>query len=84
MPLLDGDLWGDPLTTQTALRVLQVVGDHTNGLPPGAVRDVANGLLMVTSNPVAQRLGRMILTLIDTAVAAEMTEEGAPMIWSTN
>ena len=84
MALLDDDLWGDPRTTQTALRVLQVVGDHTNGLPAGAVKEVANGLLMVTSNVVAQRLGRMILTLMDTAIAAELTEEGAPMIWSAN
>jgi len=84
MALLDDDLWGDPRTTQTALRVLQIVGDYTNGLPPGAVRDVANGLLMVTSNPVAQRLGKMIITLMDTAIAADLTEEGAPMIWSAN
>lgn len=84
MPVLDGELWGDPRTTQTALRVLQVVGDYTNGLPAGAVRDVAHGMLMVTSNPVAQRLGSMIITLIDTALASEMAEEGAPMIWSAN
>ena len=81
MPLRDDELWGDPYTTQTALRVLQVVGDYTNGLPPGAVRNVAHGLL-TASNPVAQQLGRMINTLVDTAIAAEMTEEGDPMIWS--
>lgn len=77
----DGELWGDPYTMQVALRVLQVVGDHTNGIGTGQIREVARGLEMVNNNPVAQRLGRMIHTLVDTAETARRTESGSPLDW---
>jgi len=77
----DGELWADPFTVQVALRVLQVVGDHTNGIPAGQVREVSRGLMLVNNNPVAQRLGRMIETLMDTAITADRTESGDPLDW---
>ena len=79
--LPDGELWGDPFTMQVALRVLQIVGDHTNGIDTHQLRDVARGLQLVNNNPTAQRLGLMIDTLVNTAVTAEMTESGSPLDW---
>ena len=79
--ILDGDLWGDPFTQQVALRVLQIVGDHTNGLNARDIRTVANGLAMIPGNPVAQRLGNMLSALIDAAVTAQLTESGDPLDW---
>lgn len=75
------DLWGDPFTQQVALRCLQVIGDHTSGLPIAQVRDVANGLQLVPDNVAAQRLGRMINTLMDTAITSMLTESGSPLEW---
>jgi len=66
---------------QVALRCLQVVGDHTNGTYSHQIREVARGLMLVNNNPVAQRLGLMIDTLVDTAVTANMTESGEPLDW---
>ena len=77
----DGELWADPFTMQVALRVLQIVGDHTNGVHMHQIREVAHGLQLVNNNPVAQRLGLMIDTLVNTAVTAQMTESGAPLDW---
>jgi len=77
----DGELWGDPFTQQVALRVLQIVGDHTNGLNTAQVRVVANGLTMIPGNPVTYRLGTMLTALVDTAVTANMTESGQPLDW---
>lgn len=79
--LPDGELWADPFTVQVALRCLQVVGDHTNGTYSHQIREVARGLMLVNNNPVAQRLGLMIDTLVDTAVTANMTESGEPLDW---
>jgi len=79
--LPDGELWGDPFTMQVALRCLQIVGDHTNGTYSHEIRNVARGLMLVNNNPVAQRLGLMIDTLVDTAVTANMTESGQPLDW---
>ena len=81
MVIADGDLWGDPFTQQVALRVLQVVGDHTNGLDANQIRIVANGLTMIPGNPVTQKLGNMLTALVDTAVIAHMTESGDPLDW---
>lgn len=77
----DGELWADPFTTQVALRVLQIVGDHTNGIAAGQIREVGHGLQLVNNNPVAQRLGLMILTLVDTALTAQQTESGSLLDW---
>jgi len=77
----DGELWADPFTMQVALRTLQIVGDHTNGVYTYQIREVARGLMLVNNNPVAQRLGRMIDTLVDTAVTAQKTESGEPLNW---
>ena len=79
--LPDGELWADPFTMQVALRALQIIGDHTNGIYSYQIRDVARGLMLVNNNPVAQRLGQMIDTLVDTAVTAQMTESGQPLDW---
>jgi len=79
--IADGELWADPFTVQVALRVLQVVGDHTNGVYSHQIREVARGLMMVNNNPVAQRLGLMIDTLVNTAVTANKTESGDPLDW---
>jgi len=79
--IADGELWADPFTVQIALRCLQVVGDHTNGVYSFQIREVARGLMLVNNNPVAQRLGRMIDTLVDTAVTANKTESGEPLDW---
>lgn len=79
--LPDGELWGDPFTMQVALRCLQIVGDHTNGVYSYQIKEVARGLMLVNNNPVAQRLGRMIDVLVDTAVTAQMTESGDPLNW---
>ena len=75
------DLWGDPFTHQVALRCLQIIGDHTSGLPVHQVREVANGLQLVPGNVPAQRLGRMINTLMDTAITANLTASGMPLEW---
>jgi len=77
----DGELWADPFTMQVALRTLQIVGDHTNGVYSYQIKEVARGLMLVNNNPVAQRLGRMIDTLVDTAVIANRTESGEPLDW---
>ena len=66
---------------QVALRCLQVVGDHTNGVSSHQIREVARGLMMVNNNPVAQKLGLMIDTLVNTAVTANRTESGEPLDW---
>lgn len=79
--LPDGELWGDPFTMQVALRTLQIVGDHTNGVYSHEIREVARGLMLVNNNPVAQRLGRMIDTLVDTALTAQKTESGERLDW---
>jgi len=79
--IADGELWADPFTVQVALRTLQIVGDHTNGVYSHQIRDVARGLMLVNNNPVAQRLGLMINTLVDTAVTANLTESGDPLDW---
>jgi len=79
--IADGELWGDPFTMQVALRTLQIVGDHTNGAYTYEIREVARGLMLVNNNPTAQRLGRMIDTLVDTAVTAQRTESGEPLDW---
>ena len=76
----DGELWGDAFTMQVALRTLQIIGDHTNGVYTHEIREVAKGL-MLANDPVAQRLGRMIDTLVDTAVTANRTEHGEPLDW---
>ena len=81
MTIADGELWGAPFTQQVALRVLQIVGDYTNGLDTAEVRVVANGLRMIPGNPVTQRLGSMLNALMDTAVTAHMTESGDPLDW---
>jgi len=77
----DGELWADPFTMQVALRTLQIIGDHTNGVHTYQIREVARGLMLVNNNPVAQRLGRMIDTLVDAAVTANKTESGEPLDW---
>jgi hypothetical protein len=79
--LPDGELWADPFTLQVALRCLQIVGDHTNGIYSYQIREVARGLMLVNNNPVAQRLGKMVEALLDTAVTAHMTESGHPLDW---
>jgi phosphoribosylanthranilate isomerase len=79
--LPDGELWGDPFTMQVALRTLQIVGDHTNGAYTHEIREVARGLMLVNNNAVAQRLGKMIDTLVDTAVTAQKTGSGEPLDW---
>jgi len=79
--LPDGELWADPFTVQVALRCLQIVGDHTNGAYTHEIREVARGLMLVNNNPVAQRLGLMIDTLVNTAVTANKTESGEPLDW---
>jgi len=66
---------------QVALRTLQIVGDHTNGAYTYEIREVARGLMLVNNNLIAQRLGRMIDTLVDTAVTAQRTESGEPLDW---
>jgi len=81
MVIADGDLWGAPYTQQVALRVLQIVGDHTNGLDTAQVRVVADGLSMIPGNIVTHRLGNMLQALMDTAVTAQMTESGDPLDW---
>ena len=58
-----------------------MIGDHTNGIYSYQIREVAHGLMLVNNNPVAQRLGKMIDTLVDTAVTAQMTESGQPLDW---
>jgi len=77
----DGELWGDPFTMQVALRTLQIVGDHTNGAYTHEIREVARGLMLVNNNAVAQRLGLMIDTLVNTAVTAQRTDPGEPLDW---
>lgn len=77
----DGELWADPFTQQVALRVLQIVGDCTNGLDIRKIRVVAEGLTMIPSNLTTYRLGTMITALIDTAITAELTESGDPLDW---
>lgn len=77
----DGELWADPFTMQVALRTLQIVGDHTNGVYSYQIKEVARGLMLVNNNPVAQSLGRMIDTLVDTAVTANRTAPGDPLDW---
>lgn len=77
----DGELWADPFTMQVALRCLQIVGDHTNGVHTHEIREVARGLMLVNNNAVAQRLGLMIDTLVNTAVTANRTESGEPLDW---
>lgn len=79
--LPDGELWGDPFTMQVALRCLQIIGDHTSGLPIAQVREVGSGLQLVPGNITAQRLGRMLNTLMDTAITANLTESGQPLDW---
>jgi hypothetical protein len=79
--LPDGELWGDPFTMQVALRTLQIVGDHTNGVYTHEIREVARGLMLVNNNPIAQRLGLMINTLVDTAVTANSAQPGDPLDW---
>jgi len=79
--LPDGELWGDPFTMQVALRTLQIIGDHTNGLDTAKVRVVANGLTMIPGNLVTYRLGNMLNALMDTAVTSHMTETGDPLDW---
>ena len=79
--ITDGELWADPFTVQVALRCLQIVGDHTNGVYTHQIREVAQGLMLVNNNPVAVRLGRMIDTLVDTAVTANRTDSGEPLDW---
>jgi len=79
--IADGELWADPFTVQVALRCLQVVGDHTNGAYAYEIREVARGLMLVNNNAVAQRLGLMIDTLVNTAVTANRTESGDPLDW---
>lgn len=79
--IANGELWGDPFTMQVALRTLQIVGDHTNGAYTHEIREVARGLMLVNNNPVAQRLGLMIDTLVNTAVTANQTESGEPLDW---
>jgi len=79
--LPDGELWGDAFTMQVALRCLQIVGDYTNGAYTYQIKEVARGLMLVNNNPIAQRLGLMIDTLVDTAVTAQMTESGQPLDW---
>jgi hypothetical protein len=37
--------------------------------------------MLVNNNPVAQRLGLMIDTLVNTAVTAQKTESGEPLDW---
>jgi len=37
--------------------------------------------MLVNNNPVAQRLGLMIDTLVNTAVTANRTESGEPLDW---
>jgi len=81
MMIPDGELWADPFTVQVALRCLQIVGDHTNGVYSYQIRDVARGLMLVNNNPVAQRLGKMVEALLDTAVTAHLTESGQPLDW---
>jgi len=79
--IADGELWGDPFTMQVALRTLQIVGDHTNGAYTHEIREVARGLMLVNNNPIAQRLGLMIDTLVNTAVTANMAQSGEPLDW---
>ncbi len=79
--LPDGELWADPFTQQVALRCLQILGDHTNGVYSYQIREVARGLMLVNNNPVAQRIGKMIEALLNTAVTAHMTESGEPLDW---
>jgi len=79
--ITDGELWGDPFTQQVALRCLQIIGDHTSGLPVSQVREIGNGLQIVPGNVAANRLGRMINTLMDTAITANLTESGQPLDW---
>lgn len=79
--IADGELWGDPFTMQVALRTLQIVGDHMTGAYTHEIREVARGLMLVNNNPVAQRLGLMIDTLVNTAVTANRTESGEPLDW---
>ena len=77
----DGELWADPFTQQVALRVLQIVGDCTNGLDISKIRVVANGLVMIPGNLTTYRLGNMINALIDTAITSQLTESGDPLDW---
>jgi len=77
----DGDLWADPFTQQVALRVLQIVGDCTNGLDIRRIRVVAEGLIMIPSNLTTYRLGTMINALLDAAITSELTESGDPLDW---
>jgi hypothetical protein len=79
--LPDGELWGDQFTMQVALRCLQIIGDYTSGLPVAQVREVGNGLRLVPGNVTAQRLGRMLNTLMDTAITANLTASGQPLDW---
>lgn len=79
--LPDGELWADPFTQQVALRVLQIVGDSTNGLDIRKIRVVAEGLIMIPGNLTTNRLGNMINALIDAAITAELTESGDPLDW---
>ena len=81
MTIPDGELWAAPFTQQVALRVLQIVGDYTNGLDTAKVRVVANGLTMIPGNLVTYRLGNMLNALMDTAVTSHMTETGDPLDW---
>ena len=81
MVIADGELWASPFTQQVALRVLQIVGDHTDGLDVAQVRVVASGLVMIPGNSVTQRLGKMLNALMDTAVTAQLTASGDPLDW---
>jgi len=78
------ELGGGPLTNDVvALRLLQIVGDHMNGIPVEQSEAVARGLLMVTTNPVAQRMGEMLIAMFELGKEWNQAEAdpAAPMLW---
>jgi len=77
-------LGGGPLTDDVvALRLLQIVGDHLNGIPVEETEAVARGLLMVNGNAAARQLGKMLIAMFELGKEWEQAEHdpAAPFLW---
>jgi len=62
-----GEIKGRPPSNDemAAYDLLDLVGEYLNGIDVDQTRAVARGMLMVTTNPTAQQLGKMIIAMID-------------------
>lgn len=75
---------GGPLTDEiVAMRLLQIVGDHLNGIGPQETEAVAKGLLMVNGNHAARQLGKMLTAIFELGREWEQTENDpeSPGLW---